>query len=266
VDEGGILLQVALVNYMGLPAQKELTKWRLMLCASKPDIPDKIQLCDSRGRVTQFARHQAAYEETGSKTIPIVYRVMVVWLVVLALGGWVDRWVTVQDNGDYKRLGEHGSLFGLLWWLIFLKLFDYVETCVFVLRKKQNQVSGLHLYHHVSNLVFLWYFLKYIVDERATFCTLINCTVHVIMYMYYFIAALSPELQQMISPIKQLVTKLQMVQFIIMIVSLMQFVNPNCELPRGIATIFVGNLFVFLYLFYDFHKKTYTKLSKQKDN
>lgn len=30
VDEGGILLQVALVNYMGLPAQKERTKWRLV--------------------------------------------------------------------------------------------------------------------------------------------------------------------------------------------------------------------------------------------
>lgn len=35
--------------------------------------PDKIQLCDSRGRVTQFARHQAAHGETSSKTIPMVY-------------------------------------------------------------------------------------------------------------------------------------------------------------------------------------------------
>jgi len=36
--------------------------------------PDEIQLCDSRGQVTQFARHQAAHGETGSKTIPTVYR------------------------------------------------------------------------------------------------------------------------------------------------------------------------------------------------
>lgn len=103
------------------------------------------------------------------------------------------------------------QMFDLIWWLIFLKLFDYVETCVFVLRKKQNQVSALHVYHHVSNLIFLWYYLKYILDERATFITLMNCAVHVIMYMYYFIAALSSELQQMISPIKPFVTKLQMV-------------------------------------------------------
>lgn len=30
-------------------------------------IPDEIQLYDSRGQVTQFARHQAAHGETSSK-------------------------------------------------------------------------------------------------------------------------------------------------------------------------------------------------------
>lgn len=35
---------------------------------------DEIQLYDSRERVTQFARHQAAHDETSSKTPP-VYRV-----------------------------------------------------------------------------------------------------------------------------------------------------------------------------------------------
>lgn len=102
------------------------------------------------------------------------------------------------------------QLFNMVWWLIFLKLFDYVETIIFVLRKKQNQVSGLHVYHHVSNMIFLWYYLKYILDERGTFISLFNCFVHVIMYVYYFIAAWSPDLQQMIAPIKPFITKLQM--------------------------------------------------------
>ncbi|KYQ53357.1 hypothetical protein ALC60_07509, partial [Trachymyrmex zeteki] len=158
------------------------------------------------------------------------------------------------------------QLFDLAWWLIFLKLFDYVETCVFVLRKKQNQVSGLHVYHHVCNVVFLWYYLKYILDERGTFIFLLNCAVHVIMYTYYFIAAWSSEFQQTISPIKPLITKLQIVQFIVIIMVLLQILNPNCESPKGITSIFIGNLFIFLYLFYDFHKKSYTKLPKQKDN
>jgi len=99
----------------------------------------------------------------------------------------------------------------MAWRILFLKLFDYVETCIFVLRKKQNQISFLHVYHHVSNVLFNWYYLKYMLDERASFVSLLNCTVHVIMYIYYFIAAWSPELQQMIYPIKPFITKLQMV-------------------------------------------------------
>lgn len=100
----------------------------------------------------------------------------------------------------------------IYWYLFCLKIFDCIETCIFVLRKKQNQVSGLHVYHHVSNLIFLWYYLKYILylDERATFVVLINCFIHVIMYLYYFMAAWKPKLQQMISPIKPIITKLQM--------------------------------------------------------
>lgn len=102
------------------------------------------------------------------------------------------------------------QLFDVEWWLMFLKLFDYVETVVFVLRKKQNQVSGLHVYHHVSNIVCVWYYLKYYLDARLTFLALCNCFVHVIMYIYYFIAAWSPDLQQMIAPMKSFITKLQM--------------------------------------------------------
>ncbi|XP_018396097.1 PREDICTED: elongation of very long chain fatty acids protein AAEL008004-like [Cyphomyrmex costatus] len=158
------------------------------------------------------------------------------------------------------------KMFNLIWMLIFVKLFDYVETVVFVLRKKQNQVSGLHVYHHISNVIFIWYYLTYILDERATFISLLNCFVHVIMYIYYFIAAWSPKLQQMISPIKPFITKLQMVQFIVMIIVLLQFLSPNCVVPRGSVPIFIGNLFLFLYLFYNFHKENYTKSPKQKNN
>ncbi|XP_024880985.1 elongation of very long chain fatty acids protein AAEL008004-like [Temnothorax curvispinosus] len=157
------------------------------------------------------------------------------------------------------------KLFDMVWWLGFLKLFDFVETCIFVLRKKQNQVSGLHVYHHVSNLTFLWYYLKYSLDERATFISLFNCAVHVIMYIYYFIAGWSPDLQQLISPVKPFITKLQMVQFIVMIAVIVPpILNPNCELQRGIAVIFIGNLLVFLYLFNDFYKKSYTSKQKNK--
>ncbi|KAL0132098.1 hypothetical protein PUN28_000104 [Cardiocondyla obscurior] len=180
------------------------------------------------------------------------------WSAVLAKYQFICGKRTILDLNAIR-------LIDIVWWLIFLKLFDYVETCIFVLRKKQNQVSTLHVYHHVSNVVFLWYYLKYVLDERATFISMFNCAVHVIMYIYYFIAAWKPNLQPMLSPFKRFLTKLQMGQFVLMIIFLLQTANPKCETPRGTSVLpfFIGNLFVFLYLFYDFYKKNYTPTQKK---
>ncbi|CAL1678652.1 unnamed protein product [Lasius platythorax] len=162
------------------------------------------------------------------------------------------------------------KMFNCIWWLLLLKIFDLVETCLFVLRKKQNQVSTLHVYHHVSNIFFGWLYLKYILDERATLFTLINCSIHVIMYMYYFVSARGPEYQQMISPLKPFITRIQMVQFLAMIIYVLQFFNPACPIQAKfhlvVVVIFIVNLLIFLYLFYDFYKKSYTNISKEKNN
>lgn len=47
------------------------------------------------------------------------------------------------------------------WLFLWLRLAEFSETVVFVLRKKQNQVSALHVYHHMSTVALLWTFLKY---------------------------------------------------------------------------------------------------------
>jgi hypothetical protein len=44
-------------------------------------------------------------------------------------------------------------------WL--LRLVELIETVFFVLRKKDNQVSFLHIYHHISTIVFVRILLKY---------------------------------------------------------------------------------------------------------
>jgi hypothetical protein len=44
---------------------------------------------------------------------------------------------------------------------LLLRLFELIETVFFVLRKKFNQVSALHIYHHISTILITWIFLKY---------------------------------------------------------------------------------------------------------
>uniref|UniRef100_A0A0K8VDZ8 Elongation of very long chain fatty acids protein n=1 Tax=Bactrocera latifrons TaxID=174628 RepID=A0A0K8VDZ8_BACLA len=52
-------------------------------------------------------------------------------------------------------------LYSGAWYYFFSKIIDLLDTTFFVLRKKQNQVSFLHVYHHTITALFSWGYLKY---------------------------------------------------------------------------------------------------------
>jgi len=66
----------------------------------------------------------------------------------------------------------------------------------FVLRKKDSQVTFLHLYHHSLTPLETWICVKFIAGGHGTLGNLINNAVHVIMYAYYMLAAMGPEYQK----------------------------------------------------------------------
>ncbi|GLH03291.1 Elongation of very long chain fatty acids protein [Gryllus bimaculatus] len=50
------------------------------------------------------------------------------------------------------------------WWYFFSKIIELLDTVFFVLRKKQNQVTFLHVYHHTITALFSWGYLKFLPD------------------------------------------------------------------------------------------------------
>lgn len=48
-----------------------------------------------------------------------------------------------------------------MYWTIFTKILDFMDTVFFVLRKKYNQVSVLHVFHHVTVVAGGWFMTKY---------------------------------------------------------------------------------------------------------
>lgn len=113
-----------------------------------------------------------------------------------------------------------------------LKLVELVETVFFVLRKKTNQISKLHVYHHVSTACLCWIMVKYnggkwekyfitqveklkknvfISGGMILFSIVLNSCVHVLMYSYYFAALFGPAVQQKLVYIKRNITLIQMV-------------------------------------------------------
>lgn len=150
------------------------------------------------------------------------------------------------------------------WYYFLLKILDYVETGIFVLRKKNNQVSGLHLYHHVTTLLFAWLAIRYYAVAPVVLTSMINSFIHVIMYTYYFLAASGPNVQKATASMKQWITKAQMVQFVLLILYVSQNFLPGCKVvEHWIVILFIGNLMINFYLFYDFYQKAYNKLKRK---
>uniref|UniRef100_A0A8B9S2T3 Elongation of very long chain fatty acids protein n=2 Tax=Apteryx owenii TaxID=8824 RepID=A0A8B9S2T3_APTOW len=65
----------------------------------------------------------------------------------------------------------------------------------FILRKKQEQVIFLHVYHHGIMLFNWWSGVKYVPGGQAFFIGMLNSFVHIFMYAYYALASLGPQRQ-----------------------------------------------------------------------
>lgn len=57
----------------------------------------------------------------------------------------------------------------VLWWFYFSKFVELLDTIFFLLRKKNNQVSFLHVYHHTSMVCLWWIGIKWVPNGQAFF-------------------------------------------------------------------------------------------------
>lgn len=144
-----------------------------------------------------------------------------------------------------------------IYWVV--KVIDLLDTVFFVLRKKQNQVTFLHVYHHAGMVTLIWFGNKYFPGGHSVFTGALNSLVHVVMYSYYFITSWNPEYKKNVWW-KKYITQMQLIQFFLIIChfSVILF-QPNCEYPKFTAAILVPQNLFMLFLFGDFYRKAYMK-------
>lgn len=80
----------------------------------------------------------------------------------------------------------------------------------FVLRKKFDHVSTLHVIHHGVMPMSVWFGVKFTPGGHSTFFGLLNTFVHIIMYSYYMFSAMGPHMRKYLWW-KKYLTTLQMV-------------------------------------------------------
>lgn len=127
-----------------------------------------------------------------------------------------------------------------------------------MLRKKTDQLSFLHVYHHSTMFAFWWVGAKFVPGGTALSAAMVNCFVHVLMYTYYAIAAL--QLRPLLGWKRQL-TLLQLVQFSVGVLLGIRAIVTNCQFTRWMQYFFVCYAFSFILLFGQFYRRTYGRSS-----
>uniref|UniRef100_A0A8C5Q9D7 Elongation of very long chain fatty acids protein n=1 Tax=Leptobrachium leishanense TaxID=445787 RepID=A0A8C5Q9D7_9ANUR len=97
---------------------------------------------------------------------------------------------------DYSESELGMRMARVCWWFYFSKVIELLDTIFFIMRKKFNQISFLHVYHHATMIFNWWAGVKYVAGGQAFFIGMLNSFVHIFMYLYYALAVLGPSMQK----------------------------------------------------------------------
>lgn len=148
------------------------------------------------------------------------------------------------------------------WWYYISKFTEFFDTFFFILRKKYNQVSTLHVIHHGIMPMSVWMGMKFAPGGHSTFFALLNTFVHIIMYFYYMVAAMGPKYQKYIWW-KKYLTSFQMVQFVAIFIHQFQLLFVDCNYPKSFMVWIALHGVLFLFLFSKFYKQSYKPSDKE---
>ncbi|CAB0012652.1 unnamed protein product [Nesidiocoris tenuis] len=202
------------------------------------------------------------------KNVLIVYNaaqvVFSAWLFYECLmGGWLKDYSLRCQPVDYSNSPTTIRMVHVCWWYYFSKFTEFMDTVFFVLRKKNEHISSLHVIHHGCMPMSVWFGVKFTPGGHSTFFGLLNTFVHIVMYTYYLLAAFGPQMQKYLWW-KKYLTTLQMVQFIAIMVHAFQLLFIDCNYPKAFVWWIGMHAVMFFFLFKEFYNQSYGKRPKVK--
>ncbi|XP_045493641.1 elongation of very long chain fatty acids protein AAEL008004 isoform X2 [Colias croceus] len=208
----------------------------------------------------KFMENRKPYE---LQNLLIIYNfsqvIFSMWLFYESLmGGWLNHYSFRCQPVDYTDNPIANRMVHACWWYYFSKFTEFFDTIFFVLRKKFDHVSTLHVIHHGVMPMSVWFGVKFTPGGHSTFFGLLNTFVHIIMYTYYMMAAMGPHMKKYLWW-KKYLTTLQMVQFIGIMVHAFQLLFIECDYPRAFVWWIGMHAVMFFFLFKDFYNQSYSK-------
>uniref|UniRef100_A0A3Q2HV14 Elongation of very long chain fatty acids protein n=1 Tax=Equus caballus TaxID=9796 RepID=A0A3Q2HV14_HORSE len=111
------------------------------------------------------------------------------------MSGWLSTYTWRCDPVDYSNNPEALRMVRVAWLFLFSKFIELMDTVIFILRKKDGQVTFLHVFHHSVLPWSWWWGVKIAPGGMGSFHAMINSSVHVVMYLYYGLSAIGPAAQ-----------------------------------------------------------------------
>lgn len=193
----------------------------------------------------------------------LVYNLLMVTLsirqfVYSGIHGWFGKYSWVCQPVDYSDHPDAVGMAYCAYYYYISKIIELVDTVFFVLRKKFNQISVLHVSHHAGMVWLMYWGVKYYPGGNGSFQGFVNSGVHSVMYTYYLLAGLGDSVKRFLWW-KRYLTQLQMAQFILILLHTSQLYYTDCGFPRWVLYPFTIVLVYFMFMFANFYVKAYRK-------
>ncbi|XP_046328876.2 elongation of very long chain fatty acids protein 7-like [Haliotis rufescens] len=197
------------------------------------------------------------------KKVMLVYNFCMIILsaycfIEFAASGWMAGYSLGCQPVDYSNSPQAVRMAKVCWMFYISKFIELLDTIFFILRKKYNQASFLHVFHHGIMPISWWFGVKFVPGGFGTFHSLLNSFIHFMMYTYYFLAALGPAFQKFLWW-KKYMTSMQLTQFILVVIHSTQLLFRECDYPVLFIYWIGAYAGIFLILFADFYRKAYIK-------
>ncbi|EEB15717.1 elongation of very long chain fatty acids protein, putative [Pediculus humanus corporis] len=137
----------------------------------------------------QFMKNRKPFKLTN---ILLVYNVIQVVVSVIILyeglmGGWLFDYNYKCQPVDYSENPTARRMAKAVWYYYMCKLIELSDTVFFVLRKKDNQVSFLHLYHHTMMPICSWVGVKWLPGGHGTLLGIVQFVIIIIHSSLLFV-------------------------------------------------------------------------------
>ncbi|KAF3858523.1 hypothetical protein F7725_011724 [Dissostichus mawsoni] len=239
------------------------------------------------------------------KPILIVYNFAMVCLSAymfyeFTASSWLAKYSLLCQPVDYSDSPQATRMARVCWWFYFSKVIELSDTIFFILRKKNSQLTFLHVYHHTTMIFNWWAGVKYVAGGQCEYtptnkpslrekqftrenilkgiiCNtlpvypstafligLINSLVHVVMYLYYGLAAFGPSMTKYLWW-KRYLTSLQLLQFFIVTIHTTYNLFADCDFPDSMNMAVFAYSLSLIALFSNFYYKSYLTKTKTKE-